>query len=241
MSEKPARVERRANRRDAAVHHVARRDDVGAGARVRHRFAREQLERRVVVDVAVANHAAVPVLGVLAEADVGDHDELGHLALERAHGLLHRRVVVPRFGARRVLRVGNAEQQHAADAERRGLARVAAAARRRTSDRRPASSRLALGCRRPSERTAAARAATAARQSRARGGAARRSDAGGGVGTKGMMAARPKAKRRASRIGSKAPRTATSCPPIATTQPRTSTHRTGYLVGAAAHPDHRRR
>ena len=35
----------------------------------------EQLERGVVVDAAVvAHHAAVAVAGVLAEADVGDHD-----------------------------------------------------------------------------------------------------------------------------------------------------------------------
>ena len=36
-------------------------------------------------------NTAVAVVGVLAHADVGDHDELGHLALERAHRLLHRR------------------------------------------------------------------------------------------------------------------------------------------------------
>ena len=43
-------VERGADRADAAVHHVARGDDVGAGAGLRDGRARQQLERRVVVD-----------------------------------------------------------------------------------------------------------------------------------------------------------------------------------------------
>ena len=71
-----------------------------------------------------SNDAAVPVIRVLAQADVGDHDELGHVALERAHRLLHRRLVVPRFGPSRVLVIGNPEQQHAADPRRRGRDRA---------------------------------------------------------------------------------------------------------------------
>ena len=44
----------------------------------RDRGAREQLERRVVVDRAVvAQHAAVAVVGVLAQAHVGDHEQVG--------------------------------------------------------------------------------------------------------------------------------------------------------------------
>ena len=46
-------VERGADRGDAAVHHVARADDVRAGLGVADGRAREQLERRVVVDLAV--------------------------------------------------------------------------------------------------------------------------------------------------------------------------------------------
>ena len=73
VSESPCVVERGAQRADAAVHHVARRDDVGAGRGLRDGGAREQLERGVVVDVAVlAQHAAVAVGGVLAQAQVGD-------------------------------------------------------------------------------------------------------------------------------------------------------------------------
>jgi hypothetical protein len=58
----------------AAVHHVARRDDVRPRARVAQRLAREQLERLVVVDAdlaarVAAQRAAVAVIGVLALPD----------------------------------------------------------------------------------------------------------------------------------------------------------------------------
>ena len=71
-------VELGADRADAPVHHVRRGDDVGAGARVADGGPREQLERGVVVDGAVvAQDAAVAVVGVLAQAHVGDHEQLG--------------------------------------------------------------------------------------------------------------------------------------------------------------------
>ena len=54
VSVKPVLVERRSERADPAVHHVARRDGVRAGLGLRDRGAREQLERLVVVDDAVA-------------------------------------------------------------------------------------------------------------------------------------------------------------------------------------------
>ena len=47
-------VEAAADRGHASVHHVRRRHDVGAGARVRHRRPGQQRKRRVVVDLAVA-------------------------------------------------------------------------------------------------------------------------------------------------------------------------------------------
>ena len=78
VSAKPSASSCGAERAHAAVHHVARRDDVGAGARVGDGRAREQLERDVVVDLAVvAQHAAVAVRGVLAQAHVGDHEQVG--------------------------------------------------------------------------------------------------------------------------------------------------------------------
>ena len=48
------------------------------GHGVRHRRLREQLQRDVVVNVPVAQHAAVAVGRVLAQADVGDQHQVGH-------------------------------------------------------------------------------------------------------------------------------------------------------------------
>ena len=71
-------VERAADRADPAVHHVRRRDDVDAGLRRSvTRRAREQFERRVVVDVARrVEHAAVAVIGVFAVAQIGDQQHV---------------------------------------------------------------------------------------------------------------------------------------------------------------------
>ena len=72
----------------------------------------------VVVDLAVAaDHAAVAVVGVLAEADVGDHGQAGHLRLDRGDGLLHGAVGAPGAAALSVLVVGQAEQQHRGHAQ----------------------------------------------------------------------------------------------------------------------------
>ena len=69
-------VEFAADGGDAAVHHVGGSDDVGAGARVREGLLGEDCERGVVGDFAVFDDAAVAVVGVFAEADVGDDDEI---------------------------------------------------------------------------------------------------------------------------------------------------------------------
>ena len=88
----PALVERLADRADAAVHHVRRRDDVGAGGGVRDGRAHELLDRRIVGDLVVDDDAAVAVVGVLAEADVGDDQHVRRRALDRADRRLHRRL-----------------------------------------------------------------------------------------------------------------------------------------------------
>jgi hypothetical protein len=69
------------------------------------------------------DHAAVAVAGVLAEADVGDEDQLfgGGRGFEGAQALLHDAVLVPCAGALLVLGFGQAEEQQAAEAEARGL------------------------------------------------------------------------------------------------------------------------
>ena len=87
-------VELVADRPDPAVHHVARRDRVGAGLGVGDRRFRQQLDGDVVVDLAVADEAAVAVRGVLAEADVGDHRQVGVGLLQRPHRHLHDALVV---------------------------------------------------------------------------------------------------------------------------------------------------
>jgi hypothetical protein len=91
------------------VHHVARRNDVRARLRMRRGLARQHLERRIIVDVAIPNDAAMAVVSVFAQANVGDDDEVRQLTFERAYRLLNRRLVVPRFGADRVLSIRNSE------------------------------------------------------------------------------------------------------------------------------------
>jgi hypothetical protein len=87
--------------------------------------ARQQLERRVVVHAAViAQHAAVPVRGVLAQAYVREHQQLRHSLLDRARRQLHRALLVPCAGALLVLLRRHAEQHHARNAECGGLTRL---------------------------------------------------------------------------------------------------------------------
>ena len=62
-------------------------------------------------------HAAVAVVGVLAQADVGDHHQVGQRLLDRAHRARHDAVVAVRLRAGRVLLLRNAEQDHRRDAE----------------------------------------------------------------------------------------------------------------------------
>ena len=72
-------------------------------------------------DAVVAQHPAVAVLGVLAQADVGHHEQVGPRALDRARGELHRALGVPGAGALLVLLGGYPEQQHGGEAEPRGV------------------------------------------------------------------------------------------------------------------------
>ena len=110
---------------NAMIHHVARRDDIGARLGVGHRFAREQVERGIVVHVALGREqAAVAMIGVLTHAHVGHHQQLRILALDRAHRFGHGTVRVPRRRARRVFRIGNAEEQDAANARVDGALRI---------------------------------------------------------------------------------------------------------------------
>ena len=69
-----------ANRTDAAVHHVARCDHVGAGCRMGKRALRKNLDRFVVEDVKVVTvstrYAAVTVTHIFAKTDIGNNDKI---------------------------------------------------------------------------------------------------------------------------------------------------------------------
>ena len=83
---------------------------------MRERRIGDMRDGHVVENLVALDDAAVAVRGVFAEADVGDDDQMRHLALDRADGALHRRVGVGGFRAGRILAVGQAEEQHAEDA-----------------------------------------------------------------------------------------------------------------------------
>ena len=65
-------IERRANRADLAVHHAGGRDHVGAGRRLRGGDPLVDLEGAVVVDPLPIENAAVAMVRVLAQAEIGD-------------------------------------------------------------------------------------------------------------------------------------------------------------------------
>ena len=114
-SAKPARVERRADRADAPVHHVGRRHHVGAGVGEDQRLAGQRLDGGVVGDAAGGvQHPVLAVVGVRVEGDVGDHAELGDGLLDRAHGARHQAVGVAGLVAAGGLarRVDDREQRH---------------------------------------------------------------------------------------------------------------------------------
>ena len=111
-------IQRLSNRRHTTVHHVAGRDQIGASAGVRHRGFRQPLERGIVLDFAIDHQSAMAVTGVFAIADIGHHQQFRNFALQGAHGLLDDAVVGISAGSQLILGFWNAEQNHAADAER---------------------------------------------------------------------------------------------------------------------------
>ena len=117
--------QRFADRTDAAVHHVARRDDIRARLDVARSGSREQLERVVVLDLAVPQDAAMPVARVLTQADVGDERQVRHLGPKGSQGALDDPVGVPRARSFLVLFLGDPEQEHGANPEGLQLARLA--------------------------------------------------------------------------------------------------------------------
>ena len=85
------RIQCFANGADAAVHHVAGRNHVGAGARVGKRRLDQKIDRLVVEDVKmIAIHPGDPamtVAHVFAETHIGQHDYLRTFFLDCAQAL----------------------------------------------------------------------------------------------------------------------------------------------------------
>ena len=99
--------QRFADRADAAVHHVARRDDVGAGFGMRQRLLHQRVDGDVVHDVAgVVDDAVLTVRRVRIQRDVGDDAELRHRLLDRTHGALRESFRIPGLAAVQALGVG---------------------------------------------------------------------------------------------------------------------------------------
>ena len=127
-------IERRSNRRDAAIHHVGGRDHIGAGARVadapRARAAAATRRCRR------PRRCRMPQWpwSVYSHKQTSAHTtSVGAAALIAVMARGDRALFIPRAAALRVLVVGNAEQQHRADTKRREISRFA----RRKIDRQP--------------------------------------------------------------------------------------------------------
>ena len=99
-------------RADLAVHHPARCDDVGAGGGLGDGGLGVDLERGVVVDVAVlVEHAAVTVVGVLVDAQIGhQHDVVADVVAQVGEGELDDAVGIERPRADGVLGRRDTEQ-----------------------------------------------------------------------------------------------------------------------------------
>ncbi len=95
-----SRLERIANAADTTIHHVRRRDDIGARLGMRQGLAHEHLDRRIIEDVTRVVDDAVLAMGrVRVEGDVGDDDQVRVSGFDRADRALHEAVGIGAFGA----------------------------------------------------------------------------------------------------------------------------------------------
>ena len=95
----PAASSACADRADAPVHHVGRRDDVAAGLRFHQRLLHQHRDRLVVDDLVAAHQAVMAVAGVGIERDVAQDADVGQFLLDRADRLADEVVGVERFAA----------------------------------------------------------------------------------------------------------------------------------------------
>ena len=86
------------------IHHPAGSHDVGAGPGLADRNFAQQGQRLVVEDLVSVDQAAVSVAGILAETEVGDHNDLrglfypGCSLLDYASGIVSARPDLVFFG-----------------------------------------------------------------------------------------------------------------------------------------------
>ena len=113
---------------DLAVHHPRRGAHVDPGIGLGDRDLGIALERGVVVDLTRRRQQpAVPVVGVLVEAQVGhQHQRVADVVTKLAHGHLDDPVRIRCPGSGGVLVFGYAEQDHGRHAERRELGHLLA-------------------------------------------------------------------------------------------------------------------
>ena len=94
----PGAFKRAADRADASVHHVGRRDDIGAGIRVRACLAHQRFDCDVVCHVAMlVDDAVLPMRGEGIERHVGDHAQLRELLLDGSDRHLRDALGIPGF------------------------------------------------------------------------------------------------------------------------------------------------
>ena len=141
---------------DLAVHHPARRDDVGAGSGLGDGRLGVDVERGVVVDHAVlVEDAAVAVVGVLVDAQVGhQHDVVAEVGAQIAQGDLHDAVGVERPAADGVLVARARRTGSPTRTPRSASSATSSRSSRGCAGRRRAATRSAAVCRCPRARTA---------------------------------------------------------------------------------------
>ena len=115
----PRRVERGADDADLAVHHAAGRHHVCAGTGLGDGDLRVHLERRVVVDRAVpVEDAAVTVVGVLVDAQIGHHHHaIADRLVQVCQGQLHNPLRIEGLRADGILGGRDPEENERADPE----------------------------------------------------------------------------------------------------------------------------
>ena len=94
------------------VHHVGRSNHVSTGLSVGNSNLSQQRQSFIVVDgAAVLQHAAMTMLGVFAQADVGNDNQFRIFCFNQLAGLLYRLVHIPAAAADSILVGRYAEEQ----------------------------------------------------------------------------------------------------------------------------------